>query len=238
MYTYTMSLLPPDVVEAQLSAVSLLQAMFPLDGELELGLESVTNIPDLERYAAGTSAEHKQSIKALRLVIRVLLRDLERWPVEVEVQLPITRTNDTSITDEEAAFPNIYLRHPGFLSRSAYEDLIQSVNRIPKDSSSAEHILQVVDHVRTYGPSLLTASPKQDEPAPLENLDIQLERVWFWFPSLSTRSKRKDLVDYAPRYGLTGFVLAGERQSQISCWRSLCRRNCLIRETRSTVLGG
>lgn len=37
-----------------------------------------------------------------------------------------------------------------------------------------------------------------------------LLRVWFYFPSLSTREKRKDLVNYAPRYNLTGFVLAGK----------------------------
>jgi len=37
-----------------------------------------------------------------------------------------------------------------------------------------------------------------------------LERCYLWFPSLSTPSKRRDLVTYASRYDLTGFVLAGK----------------------------
>ncbi len=37
-----------------------------------------------------------------------------------------------------------------------------------------------------------------------------LVRVWFYFPSISTRSKRDDLVAHAPRHGLTGFLLAGK----------------------------
>ena len=37
-----------------------------------------------------------------------------------------------------------------------------------------------------------------------------LVRVWFYFPSLSTREKRDDLVSMAPMYALTGFVLAGK----------------------------
>jgi hypothetical protein len=35
-------------------------------------------------------------------------------------------------------------------------------------------------------------------------------RVWFYFPSLSTRKKREDIVNLAPGYSLTGFVLAGK----------------------------
>jgi hypothetical protein len=46
-----------------------------------------------------------------------------------------------------------------------------------------------------------TSTPQPPEP---------LERCYLWFPSLSTPSKRLDLVTYASRYDLTGFVLAGK----------------------------
>src|SRR3954451_18329924 len=110
-----MSLLSPNAVEAQLSAISLLQAMFPLDGELELGLETVTAIPQLERDVVRASAESRPPIGALILTVRVLLDDSNKWPVEVEVQFPVTRVNDPHVTDDEAIFPNIHLRHPDFL---------------------------------------------------------------------------------------------------------------------------
>lgn len=35
-------------------------------------------------------------------------------------------------------------------------------------------------------------------------------RIWMHLPSLSTRSKRQDLVDYASTYGITGIVCAGK----------------------------
>ena len=40
--------------------------------------------------------------------------------------------------------------------------------------------------------------------------DPSLNRTWFYFPSISTRAKRDDIVRYAPGYGLTGFLLAGK----------------------------
>lgn len=43
----------------------------------------------------------------------------------------------------------------------------------------------------------------------IEEKKEKLERVWFWFPSLSSKEKRKDLVTFGHDAGLTGFVLAG-----------------------------
>ncbi|KAH8090960.1 hypothetical protein HD553DRAFT_303802 [Filobasidium floriforme] len=51
-----------------------------------------------------------------------------------------------------------------------------------------------------------SASSSSSQPDP----DEPLERAYLWFPSLSTPSKRRDLVTYASRYHLTGFVLAGK----------------------------
>ncbi|ORX56807.1 hypothetical protein DM01DRAFT_1334366 [Hesseltinella vesiculosa] len=35
-------------------------------------------------------------------------------------------------------------------------------------------------------------------------------REWLWFPMIYTREKRGDIVDWAPRYGITGFLFAGK----------------------------
>jgi hypothetical protein len=58
---------------------------------------------------------------------------------------------------------------------------------------------------------LTTSTSSSSHPDP--DLDLPpepLERAYLWFPSLSTPSKRRDLVTYASRYDLTGFVLAGK----------------------------
>jgi hypothetical protein len=35
-------------------------------------------------------------------------------------------------------------------------------------------------------------------------------RAWFYFPSISTRSKRDDFIIHAPTYRLSGFLYAGK----------------------------
>ncbi len=208
-----MRLLTPDLVEAQLSALSLLQAMFPLEGELELDEDTAQSIPQLERYAAQETADQMPSValKALKLVIRILLVDGKNQQVELDISLPIFASENPQISDQVIMYPSVYVRHPAFFSRTAYCQLVQSVKTIPQDFSGAEYILQAVDHIRTWS-SLRTTTPEDHTQDVIDDLPTQLERVWFWFPSLSTRSKRKDLVDYAPRYELTGFVLAGSIQ--------------------------
>lgn len=58
---------------------------------------------------------------------------------------------------------------------------------------------------------LTTSTSSSSHPDPDLNLPPEpLERAYLWFPSLSTPSKRRDLVTYASRYDLTGFVLAGK----------------------------
>lgn len=58
---------------------------------------------------------------------------------------------------------------------------------------------------------LTTSTSSSSQPDPDLNLPPEpLERAYLWFPSLSTPSKRRDLVTYASRYDLTGFVLAGK----------------------------
>ncbi|KAG7527727.1 hypothetical protein FFLO_06644 [Filobasidium floriforme] len=58
---------------------------------------------------------------------------------------------------------------------------------------------------------LTTSTSSSSQLDPDLNLPPEpLERAYLWFPSLSTPSKRRDLVTYASRYHLTGFVLAGK----------------------------
>jgi hypothetical protein len=58
---------------------------------------------------------------------------------------------------------------------------------------------------------LTTSTSSSSQPDSDLNLPPEpLERAYLWFPSLSTPAKRRDLVTYASRYDLTGFVLAGK----------------------------
>jgi hypothetical protein len=74
-------------------------------------------------------------------------------------------------------------------------------------SSLPDDIFSALDFLRDQGSSLIpTPTTTETE----EVTQGPLIRVWFYFPSLSTREKRQHMVDWAPSYSLTGFVLAGK----------------------------
>jgi hypothetical protein len=47
-----------------------------------------------------------------------------------------------------------------------------------------------------------------------------LQRVWFWFPSLSSKEKRRDLITFGEEHLLSGFLLAGKCRTTPSHMKS------------------
>lgn len=99
-------------------------------------------------------------------------------------------------------------RQPPFLTRSAHETLSAGVAALPHSPDLSESLIAAIEYVRATAP--LLAVEEEVETQEEEEDDGPLERVWFWLPSLNTKEKRRDMVDYAPRFRLAGFVLAGK----------------------------
>ncbi|KAK1996883.1 hypothetical protein LX36DRAFT_682125 [Colletotrichum falcatum] len=110
--------------------------------------------------------------------------------------------------EEEAPRIRVRVRQPAWLSRAATAQLNARVSsgereggdllgaiEAAKDAAAAAHL----ERARLAGDDGERAG--DDDP---------LVRVWFYFPSISTRSKRDDLVAHAPGRGLTGFLYAGK----------------------------
>lgn len=119
------------------------------------------------------------------------------------------------------------MAQPQWLSRASHAGLSveltrfcsswrQGQNHGSEDESPLEMIIEVVEWVKDR--ALIFKIREEEE---LKELLVKAHvnrvkdigdfvRVWFWFPSLSTKSKRDDMVNWASQYGLTGFVLAGE----------------------------
>lgn len=176
-----------------LDTVSLLQAMYPLPEELVLD-------PETERYVSSPSLA---APPFLSMTLKLPL-DGEHPDKTLEIALSISRGN-----------VKLNPRQPAWLNRTAYQTLVSSVPAQQPEVLSSEYILESIESLRATAGGLLedeiAVQVREDTPE-----EERLERVWFWFPMLSTREKRKDLVQYAPRYGLTGFVLAGESLVHIS----------------------
>lgn len=103
--------------------------------------------------------------------------------------------------------PALHLRHPAWLSRSAHSNLCALLHGLPAEEDPMTCVLSALELLRDEAPRLI---PLAEEMAKDVGDGEGEVRVWYWFPSLSTRAKRDDMVKWAPGFGLTGFVLAGE----------------------------
>lgn len=105
----------------------------------------------------------------------------------------------------------------GGVTNHSHPDPIHTQFEEPSDpvewiTTTISSFLPTISH--TLSSRRLTLStlqpPSSNPPTTSLNPNSPLERCYLWFPSLSTPAKRKDLVTYASRYDLTGFVLAGK----------------------------
>ncbi|CAD0109759.1 unnamed protein product [Aureobasidium uvarum] len=182
--------LPPDLLESQISTLDLLLAMFPDEDEFDISpsdLELITNIRD------NGSESITLPPAEINLALHVLLDPTHS--IQVNVTAPLRTTEKDS---HEAPPITFSLRQPTWLDKAS----LASVS-----STLPEDIFSALDFLRDQGPSLI---PTAATPTETKTSTGPLVRVWFYFPSLSTREKRQHMVDWAPAYSLTGFVLAGK----------------------------
>lgn len=183
--------LPPDLLESQISTLDLLLAMFPDETESDItpsDLALITNIRD-----NGSEDITSPLPSEIHLALHVSLAPTHS--IQVNVTAPL-RSIEADPTD---APPILFsLRQPTWLDKASLATL---------SSSLPEDIFSALDTLRDQGTALI---PISTTPIESKVSTGPLVRVWFYFPSLSTREKRQHMVDWAPSYSLTGFVLAGK----------------------------
>ena len=224
--------LPRDLLEAQLSMVELVRAMYPPpEGDADPAEDEMierarewceSSSPD---PPAGPAKLPATFGLAVTIPIQVDVEGSSSRPTTAapeappSVQMSVTVPLSCPPAGGDLAEPpplTYSLRQPAWMSRAEVAELGSGM--------PAGDILAAFDYVQDNAPRYYAA--RHDEAAAAGRTPQQqqqpggaggggddnspLLRVWFYFPSLSTREKRKDLVDYAPGYGLTGFVLAGK----------------------------
>jgi hypothetical protein len=194
-------ILPPDLIELQLGQIDLLLAMYPDEITLE---ESSQNTIDNLR-----SLEDKRWEE--------LSADAPLVPITLQVtvsEFPTKNTLDLNLTvlfyyegiqqPEDPPSVKVRTRQPPWLSRAATTQLVA-------DLPPEEDLLGTIEHIKSAASehldrsSTAAASSSISTPPP-----GSLVRVWFYFPSISTRSKRDDFIIHAPTHHLTGFLYAGK----------------------------
>lgn len=196
--------LPRELIESQLSMVELLLAMYPpmeddTDSEIQQLIERTRELCEATDWPEG--AKSLPSKFDLTVTIPLEHGDSSPKMIQMSVVIPLCSREKAPT---EAPTLTYTVRQPPWLSRAEVAEL---GSEMPMDDILAafEYVKdKVSEYLEREGTKALSS----------ENLSISdnepLLRVWFYFPSLSTREKRKDLVTYAPRYNLTGFVLAGK----------------------------
>ncbi|GAO50332.1 hypothetical protein SAICODRAFT_31841 [Saitoella complicata NRRL Y-17804] len=199
------NLLPVPLLELQLSTIDLLLSMFCLPGEIEQSEFITTAIEDLRFYVedpASTSRPHSQSIDfGLNVTV-----DPDHI-LELLIKIPLTAEGANLNDGDEPPLPLISLRCPSWMNRKMHADLVQ---KMPVDSPDS--VMLVVEYLKEAASEFLAteAIAPEGRRGEVNHDEGELVRAWFYLQSLSTREKRNDMVNWAPGYGLTGFVLAGK----------------------------
>jgi len=213
-------ILPLDMISEQLAMVDLFLSMFYGEGEIIVSdpaaLDALREHVDSGDIPADASLP--TSID-LELNIEVAPAHI----LELHMRIPFIRTQ-VGRTSTQGAFdadeppkPVYSLRCPSWLTRKEHAELVATmpiadpdgvlgVVQYLKDTALTPLATADADvpHNNTTTTAAVQVSKKQPQPTE------PLVRVWFYLQSLSTRSKRLDLVNWAPSYSLTGFVLAGK----------------------------
>ncbi|KAF6806419.1 hypothetical protein CSOJ01_08839 [Colletotrichum sojae] len=196
-------LLPPDLIEHQLSQIDLLTAMYPSEDEVTLNSGSESLLERMRALVNGGGAEMPvASAPEVGLVLRLSIPEGGK-ELHLDITVPFSRPSEKEAQDEAPRI-RIRARQPAWMTRTASTSLNAS---IPEDD-----LFSAVDFLRDAASQHLQSSPTpSSSELTQENAEEgPLVRVWFYFPSISTRSKRDDFVTHAPSYRLTGFLYAGK----------------------------
>jgi len=192
--------LPDDILDAQISMLDLIIDMFPGPGEVEIPSETSKVMARLRDPSLSSNMDILPPNVNFTLSLSLGTQDRI---IQLKVCVPLQ--SSAPEISEPPSF-TYAIRQPSWMSRGEVADLS---NLMPKSD-----IFGALDYLQD------PTSPFRNPRAAPDNEDTNssnalvpkqsLVRVFFYFPSLSTREKRMDLVRYATDYQLTGFVLAGK----------------------------
>ncbi|KAJ4348926.1 hypothetical protein N0V95_005052 [Ascochyta clinopodiicola] len=196
-------LLPRDLLELQIGQIDLLMAMYPeevtLDEDTKLVLDTLRDIID-----SGEGGDFDAApIISLNLELSIAEDDAPK-PQTIHLDLTAPFTYEGLQAPDEPPTVKARIQQPSWLNRAAINQLQDTVPEGEDLLSTIEHIkmASAQAHKESVQPQV-TTTVSASEPGPLV-------RVWFYFPSISTRSKRDDFIKFAPAYNLTGFLYAGK----------------------------
>ncbi|KAF2125414.1 hypothetical protein P153DRAFT_299858 [Dothidotthia symphoricarpi CBS 119687] len=201
-------LLPPDLVELQIGQVDLLMAMYPDEVKLDESSEAL-----LDTLREGSNDDPSATFSApptISIPLRLPIPTSESDNATQEsllLNLTVPFMYEGSSQPEEPPQIKVRIQQASWMSRATTSKLMDEVSETEDLLGTLEFIKEATAlHLKRF------ADLAADKLSPDSVVDetYSLVRVWFYFPSISTRSKRDDFVQLAPQYNLTGFLYAGK----------------------------
>jgi len=182
-----------------MSTIDLLTAMFPSPGELEIPESTTQCVEKLRDWCENPNSTPSKIPPSMSLAVCLPIADGERT-IQVNITVPLQCEDPETI--EQPPSLSFSLRQPDWMSRAEVAGITTSIPQ-------GDDALEVFEYIQAEASRLLENKQSQTVTSDETNKG-PIVRVWFYFPSLSTRKKRDDMVNLAPAYSLTGFVLAGK----------------------------
>jgi hypothetical protein len=202
------NVLPKDLMAMQIGQIDLLMAMYAHDDAIHMDPAALDLIETLRTWCDDDKEEAiPQNIEpGLNILLDLDLADSdsvqgdEPRPLQLSLTVPLQSDRDLEI---DAPAIKARVQQPPWMSKIQVAQLNTSI--------PDEDVLTVIEHVKEAALEYSAQSDRScTEANALFDKDAPLVRAWFYFPSISTRAKRDDLVNFAPTYGLSGFLMAGK----------------------------
>jgi hypothetical protein len=185
----------PEVVEYQLSNISLLQSMYP-------SLKELNMMPYSRPVHQALEDDPCAAVRAERIEF-IHTTSIEYGEMDIIILLPLARSRI-----------ELNLRQPSWLTRAEWEH-VRDLPASEEDDLVVEYLLETLDLIRSRVGGLLkykiqAAQAKALADAEQVKVEEGGEGVGSGSIPLSSKEKRKDLVTFAEEHLLSGFLLAGE----------------------------
>jgi hypothetical protein len=199
--------LPKDLMAMQLGQIDLLMAMYAPDDAVSIDASSLDLIETLRAWCDGNDdVVPKLPDPNIGILLNLDLSDLDSIegdePRSLQLSLTVPLEYEGDLEMDPPAI-KARLQQPAWMSRAQVAQLNMD---LPE-----EDVLTIIEHVKEA--ALEYSAQSNQVPTEANGLfdkNAPLVRAWFYFPSISTRAKRDDLINFAPTYGLTGFLMAGK----------------------------
>lgn len=192
--------LPKDLMVLQLGQIDLLMAMYESDNAISIDGSSSALLETLRDWCENDGEIPKFTQSSINMLLTLEVSDEEGETKSLQLTLSVPLVDQGESTTDEPPPARTRIQQPGWMSKGGVSRL---TSEIPN-----EDILSVIEYVKDAASQHLASQTQANDDTP--SAEKSVVRVWFYFPSISTRAKRDDLVNYAPTYGLTGFLLAGK----------------------------